>query len=143
MDLWITAAGMLRSFFRGWGANHDSEAKRAREALIEEIKTLDAQADTRVFSEVEWANHYALENQVLSILREEEQYWRRRGGVKWVTKGDANTGYFHEYASGRKHKCSIIRLQADHAVLVCQDEISPRIYDLFLGLLGTAEEKPL
>ncbi|KAE8802570.1 hypothetical protein D1007_21760 [Hordeum vulgare] len=92
MDLWIMVVGMLRSFLRGWGANYGSKEKRAREALIKKIKTLEAQVDTRVFSEAEWANHYTLENQVLSILREEEEYWHRRGGVKWVTKGDANTG---------------------------------------------------
>lgn len=102
MDLWILAVGTLRSFLRGWGANHDSESKRAREALIDEIKTLDALADSRAFSEAKWANRYALENQVLSILREEEEYWRHRGSVKWITKGDANTGYFHAYANGRK-----------------------------------------
>ena len=113
LDTWISAAGALRGFLRGWGANHGSEAKRAREALLEEIKALDIQADTRPFSEAEWASRYALENQVLAILREEEEYWRRRGGVKWVTKGDANTGYFHAFANGRKRKCTISRLQSD------------------------------
>ncbi|KAE8813175.1 Hydroxyisourate hydrolase [Hordeum vulgare] len=67
--------------------------------------------------EAEWANRYALENPVVSILREEEEYWRPMGGVKWVTKGNANTGYFHAYANGRKRKCSIVRLQADHGLL--------------------------
>ena len=118
LDTWISAAGALRGFLRGWGANHGSDAKRAREALIEEIKALDVQADSRTFSEAEWANRYALGNQVLAILREEEEYWRRRGGVKWITKGDANTGYFHAFANGRKRKCSILRLQSDHGVLV-------------------------
>ena len=64
----------MRGFLRGWGANHGSEAKRAREAIIEEIKALDVQADSRSFSKAEWDNRYALENQVLAILREEEEY---------------------------------------------------------------------
>ena len=101
------------------------------------------QADSRTFSKAEWANRYALENQVLAILREEEEYWRRRGGVKWITKGDANTGYFHAFANGRKRKCSILRLQSEHGLLVSQAEISAHIYGFFLNLLGTAEEKPL
>ena len=143
LDIWVNAAGTLRGFLRGWGANHGSDAKRAREALIEEIKALDAQADSRSFSEAEWANRYALENQVLAILREEEEYWRRRGVVKWITKGDTNTGYFHAFANGGKRKCLILRLQSDHGLLVSQAEILRHIYDLFLNLLGTAEEKPL
>ncbi|KAE8782827.1 hypothetical protein D1007_43770 [Hordeum vulgare] len=66
--------------------------------------TSRASANKRVAKQAEWANRYALENQVLSILRKEEEYWRRRGGVKWITKGDANTGYFHAYANGRDQR---------------------------------------
>ncbi|XP_073362962.1 uncharacterized protein [Aegilops tauschii subsp. strangulata] len=88
-------------FPRGWGANHGSESKRERERIVEEIASIDAQADVRPFSGDEWEHRYSLENQVLAILRAEEEYWRHRGGVKWVVKGDANTGYFHAYANGR------------------------------------------
>ena len=73
LDTCISAAGALRGFLRGWGANHGSEAKHAREAIIAEIKALDAQANSRPFLEAEWANRYALENQVIAILREEEE----------------------------------------------------------------------
>lgn len=104
IEMWTAAAATLRAFLRGWGTNHGSASKLARARLVEEIAALDAQVDARVFSEAEWANRYALENQVQSILREEEEYWRRRGDVKWVTKGDANTSYFHAYANGRKRK---------------------------------------
>ena len=93
-------AGLLRGFLRGWGANHGSEAKRAREALIDEIKSLDAQAACRPFLEAEWASRYALENQVLAILREEEEYWCQRGSMNWVLFGDANTSYFQAIANG-------------------------------------------
>lgn len=102
--MWTAAAAMLRAFLRGWGANHGSASKLARARLVEEIAALDAQVDARVFSKAEWANRYALENQVQSILREEEEYWRRRGDVKWDTKGDAKMSYFHAYGNGRKRK---------------------------------------
>ena len=143
MDTWIAAAATLQGFLRGWGANHGSEAKHAREAIIAEIKALDEQADSRSFLEAEWAHRYALENQVLAILREEEEYWRRRRGDKWVTKGGANTGYFHAFANGRKRKCSILRLQSNQGLLVSQADIVAHIYDFFLNLLGTDEEKHL
>ena len=73
LDTWISTTGALRGFLRGWGVNRGSEAKRAREAIIEEIKSLGVQADSRPFSEAEWANRYAHKNQVLAILREEEE----------------------------------------------------------------------
>ena len=68
---------------------------------------------------------------------------RRKSTGMWVTKGDANTGYFHAFANGRKRKCSILRLQSDQGLLVSQAEISAHIYGFFLNLLGTAEEKAL
>ena len=79
----------------------------------------------------------------MAILRAEEEYWRRRGDVKWVVKGDANTGYFHAYANGRKRKSTILRLQSEHGTLVSHSEIVKHIFDFFVELLGTAEEKGL
>lgn len=81
--------------------------------LTLEIARLDALADTRPFSEAEWASHYALENKVLVIIRAKDEYWRKRGGLTWITKGDANTAYFHAYANGRKRKCAIPRLVSE------------------------------
>ena len=101
------------------------------------------EADRRYFFESEWAFRYDLERQVLAILQAEEEYWRRRGGIKWVTKGDANTGYFHAYANGRKRKSTILRLQSDQGLLLSNELIVAHIYEFFIGLLGTAEEKPL
>ena len=101
------------------------------------------EADRRPFSEGEWAFRYDLERQVLAILRAEEEYWRSRGGIKWVTKGDANTGYFHANANGRKRKSTILRLQSDHGLLLTNELIVAHIYEFFIGLLGTAEEKAL
>ena len=128
VEFWSSAAAALRAFLRGWGANHGSESKRERERIVEEIARIDAQADVRPFSGDEWEHRYSLENQVLAILRAEEEYWRRRGGVKWVVKGDANTGYFHAYANGRKRKSTILRLQSEHGTLVSQSEIVKHIF---------------
>lgn len=60
LELWTAAAAALRCYLRGWGANHGSDSKRARARLVEEISALDVQVDSRVFSEAEWANRYAL-----------------------------------------------------------------------------------
>ena len=103
-ERWNLVASKLRASLRGWGANHGRKSKRERAQIVEAIAALDLEADRRSFSESEWAVRYDLERQVPAILRAEEEYWRRRGGIKWVTKGDANTGYFHAYANGRKRK---------------------------------------
>ena len=92
-------------------------------------------------TESEWALRYCLKNQVPAILRAKEEYWRRRGGVKWVTKGDAKSGYFHAFANGRKRKSLILRLNSEDGLRLTQADIVRHIYDFFIGLLGTDEVK--
>ena len=113
---------------------------KAHRALItEEIARVDAQADARAFSEQEWAHRYALLGQVEALLRAEEEYWRRRSGLKWTLKGYANTKYFHAYANGRRRKCAILRLQSEQGILLRQEDISRHIYEFYINLMGTRE----
>ncbi|XP_020146531.1 uncharacterized protein [Aegilops tauschii subsp. strangulata] len=101
---------------------------------------MDAVADAQVFSEQDWARCYAIEAQVESLLRAEEEYWRRRGGIKWTLKGDANTKYFHAYANGQRRKCAILRLQSEQGLLLRQQDIVRHIYDFYIQLMGSREE---
>jgi hypothetical protein len=52
-----------------------------------------------------------VEKQLEEIYQFEEIQWQRRGGVKWVLKGDSNNSYFHGVANGRKKKCTIFSLE--------------------------------
>ena len=96
-------------------------------------------ADARAFSEQEWAHRYDLEGQVEASLRAEEEYWRRRSGLKWILKGDANTKYFQAYANKRRRKCSILRLQSEQGLLLRQEDISRHIYEFYINLKGSCE----
>ena len=109
--------------------------------ILADIAWIDAMADARAFSEQEWAHRYDLEGQVEASLRAEEEYWRRRSGLKWVLKGDANTKYFQAYANGRHRKCSILRLQSEQGLLLRQEDISRHIYEFYISLMGTCEAR--
>ncbi|XP_073363194.1 uncharacterized protein [Aegilops tauschii subsp. strangulata] len=141
MDFWIAAGSRLRASLKGWGANLGRQDRTLREGILAEIARLDQQVDARPFSEQEWARRYALENQVQSLLHAEEEYWRRRGGLKWVLKGDANTKYFHAYANGRRRRCAILCLQSDQGLLLVQANIVHHVYDFYVQLMGTSEEQ--
>ena len=67
-------------------------------------------------SQDEWDHHYALENALLNIHRQEEAYWQLRGELSWLLKGDAITTYFFSITNGRLRRCSIYRLINDGAV---------------------------
>jgi hypothetical protein len=43
--------------------------------LLAQIEHLDARADSLGLEEDEWAQRYSLEEQLLHIVREEEEYW--------------------------------------------------------------------
>lgn len=50
---------------------------------------------------------------------------------------------FHAYANGRKRKSTILHLQSDQGLLLSQGDIARHIYEYFVGLLGTTDEKKL
>lgn len=54
---------------------------------------------------------YYLEEQLEKIYEDEELIWQKRSGEQWLLKGDANIGYFHSIANGRKRKCNIDSLE--------------------------------
>ena len=141
MDFWIATGSRLRASLKGWGANLGRQERSLREGIVAEITSLDHQADARPFSEQEWARRYALENQVQSLLRVEEEYWRCWGGLKWILKGDANTKYFHAYVNGRRRRCAILCLQSDQGLLLTQADIVHHIYDFYINLVGMSEEQ--
>ncbi|KAI5335700.1 hypothetical protein L3X38_025834 [Prunus dulcis] len=43
----------------------------------------------------------------------EEQYWRQRSRIKWLSKGDANTAFFHQSTLARRRQNCILRIKGD------------------------------
>ncbi|VFQ92152.1 unnamed protein product [Cuscuta campestris] len=48
------------------------------------------------------------------LLDQEDVYWRQRAKQHWLRTADANTRFFHQYASHRKKKNRIMRLKDEH-----------------------------
>lgn len=53
--------------------------------------------------------------QVQQVLNEkletEENYWKQRANVKWLTEGDRNTHFFHQSVKNRRQKLHLHRLK--------------------------------
>lgn len=62
---------------------------------------------------------YFLEKERLhELLLHEETYWKQRAKTFWLAEGDANSKFFHAYASDRKKSNFITKLQTDQGVTV-------------------------
>jgi hypothetical protein len=61
---------------------------------------------------------------------------KKRGGLKWILEGDANTGYFHSMASGRKRKCTIFSLESDQGEIRDEVELKNHIENYYKTLFG-------
>ena len=51
-----------------------------------------------------------------SLLAQEEIYWKQMSKQHWLKERDLNTRFFHSYASGRKRKNAVLKLQNDEGV---------------------------
>jgi hypothetical protein len=54
-----------------------------------------------------------LANLVEILLEQEEIHWLQRSRVNWLSQGDKNTRFFHQFASARRKKNMIKRLKDD------------------------------
>jgi hypothetical protein len=54
---------------------------------------------------------------------EEELYWQRRGGEKWILEGDSNTSFFHKCANGRSRKMKISTLENGDQTIVDPEDL--------------------
>jgi hypothetical protein len=52
----------------------------------------------RTLSLEEWNLRDILKDHVITLLQNQQAYWKQRGKIKWVKLGDANTRFFHNKA---------------------------------------------
>lgn len=128
---------------KGWGANLGKENRDLKAELLARIQNLDGRADSTGLDDEGWALRYHLESQLTHLSKVEEEYWRQRSRVDWLTKGDANTAFFHAFANGRRRKCAISRLHTDTGIIVDPMALQTHVYDLYRALMGAKGEQSL
>ena len=62
----------------------------AKARLLTQIQELDSLADADELDDEGWALRYHLEDELMNLIRVEEEYWRQRGRQQWLLKGDAD-----------------------------------------------------
>ncbi|KAK1697110.1 hypothetical protein QYE76_013807 [Lolium multiflorum] len=138
LDWWIHMSGGLRQYLKGWSRNLGRQGRLEKTSLLAQIEALDRQADSSGIDDEAWALRYHLEEGLLQLYRQEKEYWRQRGRIKWALQGDANTAYFHAVANGRKRKCVITALITPAGIVSDPRGLQEHIYGFYCDLLGTA-----
>jgi hypothetical protein len=75
-------------------------------------KWLDGKAESMDLDESGWRIIYELERELEEIYTYKENIWQKRCSERWIVLGDANTGFLHRVANGRRRKCTIHSLEA-------------------------------
>ena len=78
--------------------------------------------------------------QIASLLREEEIKWYQRSKAQFILEGDSNTRYFHMVANGRHRKKYIHSLHQDEGVIEGQIELKQYITNYYKTLFGPPED---
>jgi hypothetical protein len=69
------------------------------------------------------------------ILEREELHWLQRARANWLTQGDRNTKFFHQFASARRKRNMIKKLKGDDDQWVEGTALlKPMILDYFSSL---------
>jgi len=55
-----------------------------------------------------------MQQQLATLIFQEDSYWRQRSKVFWLSEGHTNNKFFHASASPRKRKNTIKKLRNYH-----------------------------
>ena len=79
------------------------------------IDLLDIMEEMRTLTVHEWNLRDILKDLIISLLQNQNTYWKQRGKIKWVKLGDENTKFFHSRAtiSFRHNYISMLKDDSD------------------------------
>jgi hypothetical protein len=84
----------LKEVSKRLGANVRGDYKKRRKKLLDRIQEIDKIVEDTTLESDLISERCKLEGELEKIMDDEESYWQRRGGEKWVLKRDNNTIFF-------------------------------------------------
>ncbi|XP_031124183.1 uncharacterized protein LOC116026896 [Ipomoea triloba] len=98
-------------------------------------------ADMLVFlvvcSSVVRGEYQRLETELCQVEAQEDAFWRQRAKQHWLRDADANTKFFHRYASTRKKKNTLSRLKNASDVWVEGEGLNAVVLDYFNDIFAS------
>ncbi|XP_039141263.1 uncharacterized protein LOC120278582 [Dioscorea cayenensis subsp. rotundata] len=128
----------LKHYLKVWASENFGFIYVQKNDLLLEINSLDSISKSRDLSDLEVLRVTQLRQDLSSILREEETYWRQRSRITWLKVGNSNTKYFHSIANGRCNKNFIPRISVDGSWIEGNQNLGKLFSDHLGFLIGIA-----
>ncbi|GLT66339.1 hypothetical protein SLA2020_387070 [Shorea laevis] len=104
---------MLKEFLKGWNKDVFGDVEAQFREAVKKVENVDLKNEELVLEGFEVAQRQEGFQELWEILRKKEAIWRQKARSNWIKLGDANTGFFHKVASGRRAHNGITGLMCD------------------------------
>lgn len=109
-----------------WGGEHFHRFGKKIKSLKAEVNKFRDKRDTeglRKFREADAKLHL--------LLEQEDVYWRQRAKQHWLRSADANTRFFHQYASHRRKKNLVEKLKGMDGTWCTGEDLAREIHGYY------------
>lgn len=79
-----------------------------------------------------------IEEQLARLEAQEDVFWRQRAKQHWLKGADANTKFYHRYASARRKKNHLSKLKNGVGEWVEGDSMKPIVLDYFENIFHSS-----
>jgi hypothetical protein len=133
----------LRRSLKLWAKNLPC-LKKLISKVNEVIGMLDIFEEMRPLSTEEWNMRDILKSHVLTLLHNQNVYWKQRGKIKWVKLGNENTKFFHTKATiNYRHNYISMLLNENQAEICDHDGKATILWNAFKERMGKSDSPQL
>jgi hypothetical protein len=129
----------VKKYLKGWGFNPDSNRKKRKVQIQNELKDLEIIEENGSLSDDQIKSRIDLKVELFLILEEEELYWYKRSHANWLLKGDNNNEYFHTIANGKKRKQTISSMKCGDRTISGDVQLIKHATNYYRNLFGRGE----
>jgi hypothetical protein len=133
----------LRRSLKLWAKNLPC-LKKLIAKVNEVFEMLDIFEEMRPLSTEEWNLRDILKSHVLTLLYNQNVYWKQRGKIKWVKLGNENTKFFHTKTTiNYRHNYISMLLNENQAKITDHDGKASILWKAFKDRMGKFDSPQL
>jgi hypothetical protein len=128
-----------RKILKDWQRSLPNIDKTVRQIklLIEFIDIIEEHRDLSI---EEWNFRELLQSKNADLLQIQKTYWKQRASIKWVTKGDICSRFFHAHATVKHMRNSIALLSDDSGSFFSDHDMKANLlWNVFKCRLGSSD----